>query len=236
MEQITISNITITIIRKKIRHIHLAVYPPMGRVHIAAPDTVNEDAIRLFAIAKLGWIRQQQRNFEQQERVTPREYKQRESHYFLGKRYLLNVVDTAATSKVILKNKRTLELHVKPAASAEKKEEVLTEWYREQLKKLVPPLVTKWEQLLQVQVLDMQIKRMKTKWGTCNIPAKRIWLNLELAKKPLQCLEYIVVHEMVHLLERNHSQRFQLLMDTYLPNWQQLKKELNRLPASHADW
>jgi predicted metal-dependent hydrolase len=236
MEQVQVGDVKIDIIRKKIKNIHLAVYPPTGRIRIAAPIGMNEDAIRIFAISKLGWIKRNQRNFIKQERITPREYKQRESHYFLGKRYLLNVVDATHTSKIIIKNKRSLELHIKPGASKEKKHTVLTEWYRVQLKNLIPPLVKKWEQILQVKVRDAQVKQMKTKWGTCNIDAKRIWLNLELAKKPESCLEYIIVHEMIHLLERHHNQRFLSLMNRFLPNWEQLKKELSKLPVSHADW
>jgi predicted metal-dependent hydrolase len=236
MEQITISNITIDVVRKDIKNIHLAVYPPTGRVRIAAPLKTNEDAIRLFAISKIGWIKRNQRKFEGQERMPPREYKQRESHYFQGRRYLLNVVETDKTQKVVLKNKKYLELHIKPDTPTAKRHEMLTEWYRVQLKKQIPAIVEKWEKLLNVKVEDWQVKQMKTKWGSCNIEQKRIWLNLELAKKPEHCLEYIVVHEMVHLLERHHNDRFLYYMDTYLPNWRQLKMELNKLPVSHADW
>jgi len=236
MNQITVSGINIDVVRKQIKNIHLAVYPPTGRVRIAAPITTSEDAIRLFTLTKLGWIKRQQLKFRQQERITPREYKQRESHYFLGKRYLLNIIDTSGSSKIVIKNIRTLELHIKPDSPAKKMHQVLTEWYRQQLKRLIPALVRKWEPILQVKVNEIRIKQMKTKWGACNIEAKRIWLNLELSRKPEQCLEYILVHEMVHLLERHHNERFHLLMSRHLPNWERLKKELNLLPVSHADW
>ncbi|MCW5924495.1 MAG: M48 family metallopeptidase [Saprospiraceae bacterium] len=236
MEQITIGNIKIDIVRKDIKNIHLAVYPPTGRVRIAAPLSVSEDAIRLFALSKLGWIKRNQRKFEGQERISPREYKQRESHYFQGRRYLLNIVETDKTQKVVLKNKKFIELHIKPDTPTAKRHEILTEWYRVQLKKQIPAIIDKWEKILNVKVDDWQVKQMKTKWGSCNIEKKRIWLNLELAKKPEHCLEYIIVHEMVHLLERHHNDRFQYFMDTHLPNWQQLKTELNKLPVSHADW
>jgi predicted metal-dependent hydrolase len=235
-EQIIISGISIDVIRKNIKNIHLAVYPPTGRVRIAAPIGTSDDAIRLFTLTKFGWIKRHQLNFNQQKRIPAREYKQRESHYFLGQRYLLNIVDTDGPSRVIVKSKRTLELYIQPGASTEKKHEVLTEWYRKQLKLLIPPLVQKWERVLNLMVSEVRIKQMKTHWGTCNIPAKRIWLNLELAKKPEQCLEYILVHEMIHLLERHHNQRFILLINRFLPNWEKLKKELNRLPVSHANW
>lgn len=236
MEQITISNIKIDVVRKDIKNIHLAVYPPTGRVRIAVPLKVNEDAIRLFAISKLGWIKRNQMKFEEQERLTPREYKQRESHYFQGRRYLLNIVETDRTQKVVLKNKKYIELHVKPNTPTAKRHKILTEWYRVQLKKQIPAIIDKWEKILNVKVDDRQVKQMKTKWGSCNIEKKRIWLNLELAKKPEHCLEYIIVHEMLHLLERHHNERFLYYMDTYLPNWRQLKNELNKLPVSHADW
>lgn len=236
MEQITISNISIDVVRKDIKNIHLAVYPPTGRVRIAAPLRVHEDAIRLFAISKLGWIKRHQRKFEGQERISPREYKNRESHYFQGKRYLLNIIEADAPPKVVLKNKTYIDLYVRPETPTAKRHEIMNEWYRQQLKQLIPELIETWEKTLNVKVSEWRVKLMKTKWGACNIEKKRIWLNLELAKKPIHCLEYIIVHEMVHLLERHHNDTFLYYMDKYLPNWKQLKAELNKLPASHADW
>jgi predicted metal-dependent hydrolase len=238
MEQMTISNITIDVVRKDIKNIHLAVYPPNGRVRLAAPLLVNDDTIRLFAIAKLGWIKRQQRNFEHQERIPEREYTYRESHYFQGRRYLLNIVEHDAPPKVLVRNKTTIDLYIRSATttSSAKRQEIMNEWYREQLKQHIPALIAKWEVIMDVNVHEWQIKQMKTKWGTCNIEKKRMWLNLELAKKPLHCLEYIIVHEMVHLLERHHNKRFLHYMDTFLPHWKQIKEELNALPLSHADW
>lgn len=236
MEQIVISNITIDVVRKNIKNIHLAVYPPTGRVRIAAPLSVNEDAIRLFAIAKLGWIKRHQHRFAAQERQTQREYKNRESHYFQGKRYLLNIIEADATPKVILRSKTYIDLYVRPKSTAEKCHEILNEWYRQQLKEVIPALITKWEKIINVEVNEWQVRQMKTKWGTCKIDKKRIWLNLELAKKPIQCLEYIIVHEMVHLLERHHNDKFLHYINTFLPNWKQLKSELNTLPVGYADW
>lgn len=236
MEQIIISNIKIDVVRKEIKNIHLAVYPPTGRVRIAAPLRVNEDAIRLFAISKLGWIKRHQRNFEGQERVSPRGYKNRESHYFQGRRYLLNIIEDEKPPKVVLKNKTYIDMYVRPETPVAKRHQIMNEWYRVQLKRQIPELIEKWEKRLNVKVSEGQVKLMKTKWGSCNIEIKRIWLNLELAKKPIQCLEYIIVHEMVHLLERKHNDKFLYYMDTHLPNWKQLKTELNKLPVSHADW
>ncbi len=236
MEQIIINDIKIDVVRKDIKNIHLAVYPPTGRVRIAAPLRVNDDAIRLFAISKLGWIKRHQRKFEGQDRISPREYKNRESHYFQGKRYLLNVIEADAPPKVVLKNKTYIDLCIRPETSTAKRHEIMNEWYRQQLKKQIPELIEKWEKKTNVRVGEWQVKLMKTKWGSCNIQKKRIWLNLELAKKPIHCLEYIIVHEMVHLLERHHNDKFLYYMDTFLSNWKQLKTELNKLPVSHAAW
>ena len=236
MEQITISNIKIDVVRKNIKNIHLAVYPPTGRVRIAAPLSVDEDAIRLFAISKLGWIKRHQRKFEGQERISPREYKNRESHYFQGRRYLLNIIEADAPPKVVVRNKTYIDLYVRPETSIAKRHAIITEWYRKEFKKTIPEFVEKWEKRMNVKVNEWQVKLMKTKWGSCTIEKKRVWLNLELAKKPIHCLEYIIVHEMVHLLERHHNEKFLYYMDAYLPNWKQLKTELNKLPASHADW
>lgn len=236
MDQITIRNITVDVVRKDIKNMHLAVYPPTGRVRIAAPLSVNDEVIKLFAISKLGWIKRHQRKFEKQDRETPREYKERESHYFQGIRYLLRIKETNGAGYVDLKGKTYLDLYVKPEASIEYKRNILNEWYRKQLKKIIPEIVERWEKKLNVTLNSWGIKQMKTKWGSCNIEAKRIWLNLELAKKPISCLEYIIVHEMVHLLERHHNDNFISYMDYYLPNWKHIKDELNRIPVSHANW
>ncbi|MEA5006924.1 MAG: SprT family zinc-dependent metalloprotease [Rikenellaceae bacterium] len=236
MDKITVSNITIDVIRKDIKNIHLAVYPPTGRVRIAAPLSVNDDAIRLFAISKLGWIKRHQREFDAQERISPREYKQRESHYFQGRRYLMKIIERDEPPKVILRTRTYIELYIRPNTSFEKRQEVITEWYRVELKKLIPGIIEKWEKSLNVTIDEWQVKQMKTNWGTCKIEKKRILINLELAKKPVHCLEYVILHEMVHLLERHHNERFLYYMDTFLPNWKQIRAELNKLPVSHADW
>lgn len=236
MEQITISNFKIDVVRKNIKNIHLAVYPPTGRVRIAAPLKVNDDAIRLFAISKIGWIKKNRLKFEGQERITPREYKNRESHYFQGHRYLLNIIESNTPPKIIIKNKTRIDLNVRPGTPVEKRHEIFTEWYRAELKKQIPSIIEKWVKLLNVKVNGWQVRQMKTKWGSCNIEKKRILINLELAKKPEHCLEYIIVHEMIHFMERHHNDKFLYYMDRHLSNWKQLKTELNKLPASHADW
>ena len=235
MRHIELGNISVDVIQKNIKNIHLSVYPPTGRVRIAAPLRMDLETIRVFAISKLGWIKKQQVKFRNQQRETPREFTTRESHYFLGKRYLLKVVEADLPPVVKIKH-NTLILQVRKGTNQEQKQFILHNWYRQQLKELIPKYISKWEVRMKVRVAEFGVKKMKTKWGSCNRDAKRIWLNLELAKKPVECLEYIVVHEMIHLLERNHNERFIAYIDKYLPQWRHYKEELNRLPVSHADW
>jgi predicted metal-dependent hydrolase len=234
--QLTVNRINVEVIRKDIKNLHLGVYPPNGRVRVAVPLTVSDDAVRLAVVDKLSWIKRQQAKFNAQSRQSQRAMVSGESHYFLGRRYRLRVLDHQGAGKVMLRNKAILELHVKTEAAAEQREKVLYQWYREQLKQLIPPLLEKWQPLLGVEVSAWGVKKMKTKWGACNTQARRIWLNLELAKKPVQCLEYIVVHELVHLLERNHNDRFTALMDQYLSNWRVYRDELNQAPLGHENW
>ena len=240
MEEIKVLNITsqlsVDVVRKDIKNMHLAVYPPTGRVRIAVPLRIDDESVRLFAISKIAWIRKQQRSFIAQDRQPPRQYKERESHYFQGKRYLLRVIEHDAPPTVILKTKTYIDLYVRPNTSPEQRGTILNEWYRTELKKLIQPIINKWENQIGVTVNEWQVKQMKTKWGTCNIEQKRIWINLELAKKPLPCLEYIVVHEMIHLLERHHNDRFFSLIEKFIPQWKFYKEELNRLPVSHGEW
>jgi hypothetical protein len=235
-DELQIGEIRIDIVRKDIKNMHLAVYPPTGRVRIAVPLYVKEEAIRLFAISKLGWIKRHQRSFAEQERVPPREFLERESHYFQGRRYLLRIKETTGPARVEHTGVKHLDIYAKPDADVAYLERTLNAWYRAQLKAILPEMIAHWEQKMAIQVADWGIKRMKTKWGSCNIEARRIWLNLELAKKPLSCLEYILVHEMVHFFERHHNDRFRAHMDRFLPHWEQARSELNRLPVSHADW
>ena len=235
MQQIELGNIKIDVELKNIKNIHLSVYPPNGKVKISAPDRMELDTIRVFAISKLQWIKKQQEAFRNQERETPREYLTKESHYFKGKRYLLKVIEHNAKPKVILKHSE-IELYIRPNATIEKRKQILDEWYRAELKKLVPKMIEKWEKKIGVKSNEFGIKKMKTKWGTCNTKAKRIWLNLEIAKKPFECLEYIIVHELVHLLERKHNEKFIKYMNEFMPKWRFYREELNRLPFSHVDW
>jgi len=235
VQTIVLGNITVDVELKDIKNIHLSVYPPVGKVRIAAPLRFDMETIRMYAISKLSWIRKQQEKILSQQREAQREYTSRESHYYLGKRYLLKVVKTETRQHVEIKH-NNIVLHIHADTSTVQKQTILQEWYREQLKEIVPKYIAKWEETMQVKVAEFGIKKMKTKWGTCNREASRIWINLELSKKPLECLEYIVVHEMVHLLERNHNNNFVAYMDKFLPQWRHLKEELNRLPVSHVDW
>ncbi|NDP28706.1 MAG: M48 family metallopeptidase [Flavobacterium sp.] len=235
MQEIHLGDIIIEVTLKDIKNVHLSVYPPFGQVKIAAPDRMELDTIRIYAISKLSWIRKQQAKIKAQKREAPREYLTKESHYYLGKRYLMKVMEHNAVPSVKL-NHNSIELSIRPQTDTAKRKEIIEEWYRAQLKELVPKYISKWEPILGVKGTNFGIKKMKTKWGTCNIGAQRIWLNLELAKKPATCLEYIIVHEMTHLLERNHNSRFVALMNRFLPNWVAIKEELNRLPVSHTEW
>lgn len=233
---ISASNIEIEVIRKDIKNMHLAVYPPTGRIRLAAPKKTDSEVIRLFAISKIGWIKKHIKNFNEQPRESQKEYTLGESHYFLGKRYMLQVVEHNGPNKVKLKGMKTIQLLVKPDSTVESKSTLVKEWYRTELKRLLPELIFKWEQIIGVKCNSWGVKQMRTKWGACNVDEKRIWLNLELAKKPINCLEYIIVHELVHLLERNHNEQFVAHMNRFMPKWQQHRTELNQLPVVHWDW
>lgn len=223
------------VIRKAIKHVHLSVLPPAGRVRVAAPHGVPADTIRLFVISKLAWIRSQQRKLLSQERETPREFLNKESHCVWGKRYLLEISHAEAAPSVRL-SPRKLHLQVRPDADQARCEEVLHAWYRQQVRDAVPALLDKWEPLLGVKANRVFVQRMKTKWGSCTPESGYIRLNTDLAKKPPECLEYIVVHELVHLLEPTHNERFVARLELHLPHWQLLRKRLNSLPVRHEEW
>ncbi len=233
--QIAFGDITVDVVLKDIKNIHLSVYPPNGRVRISAPSRMRLDTIRVFAISRLGWIKRQQKKLQEQERETPREYVDRESHYVWGKRYLLRVIEGDEAPSVALQHNRML-LRVRPGTDAKKKQAIVGAWYRQQLKKAVPPLIARWEPLVGVKVKRFFVQRMKTKWGSCNHRARTLRLNTELAKKPREYLEYIVVHEMTHVLEPTHNACFVALMDQFMPQWRFYRDQLNRLPVSHEDW
>ena len=233
--ELRLGEIAVDVVLKDIKNVHLGVYPPTGRVRISAPKRMSLNTIRVFAISKLGWIKQQQRKLRSQERETPREYLDRESHYVWGTRYLLKVVQDNDAPKVELKHRKMI-LRVAPGTSDEAKQATLARWYREQLKAAVPSLIAKWGPIIPANVERVFVQRMKTKWGSCNPRKRSIRLNTDLAKKPCECLEYIVVHEMVHVLEPTHGTRFVALMDRLMPQWRARRNELNRLPVCHEKW
>jgi len=234
--EIRVGGLAVQIVRKDIKNLHLGVYPPNGRVRVAAPLALTDDAVRLAVISRLGWIKRQRAKFEGQPRQSQREMVTGESHYFLGQRYRLNVIEHHGAGKVVLPNKSTMALYVRPEASLVRRKQVLQRWYREQLKTLIPPLLEKWQTTLGVQAAHWGVKKMKTKWGSCNIGPRRVWFNLELAKKPVQCLEYIVVHELTHLLERHHNERFTRFIEQHLPTWRVWRDMLNHAPLAHENW
>ena len=234
--EIRVSGLVVQVVRKNIKNLHLGVYPPNGRVRVAAPLSVNNDAIRLAVAAKLGWIKKHQARFRAQSRQSGRELVSGESHYYLGHRYRLRVLYHDGVPRAVVRGKYAIEIHVRPGTTAERRRQVLQDWYRQQLRELTPPLLKKWQAALDVQVTEWRIKKMKTKWGSCNFKARRIWLNLELVKKPIQCLEYIIVHELSHLIEQHHNDRFISIMDQHMPHWRLHRQELNSAPLAHETW
>ena len=233
---IDIRGISVEVVRKDIKNFYIGVHPPKGRVRVSVPLRLDDDAVRMAVISRLGWIRRQQAAFEGQDRQSQREFVTGESHYFAGRRYRLEVVEQDCPPKVWLPNNTKVALRVRPGSDRDTREAVMQRWYRQYLRSQLPPLLEKWKVKLGVSVNEVRIRKMKTLWGSCNVEAKRIWLNLELAKKSESCLVYVLVHEMVHLLERSHNERFRELMDNFLPQWRIYRDELNRAPLPHEDW
>jgi predicted metal-dependent hydrolase len=222
-ERLNLGEIGVDVTFKNIKNVHLSVYPPAGRVRISAPMRMNLDTVRVFAISKLGWIKQQQRRLLEQERETPREYLNLESHYLWGKRYLLRLIEGNQPPTIEVQHSKLL-LCVPPKTTEEKKQEA------------VPTVIARWSPVLGVTVKGFYVRQMKTKWGSCNHSAGTIRLNTDLAKKPKECLEYVAVHEMAHLLEPTHNARFIALMERFMPNWRVRRNHLNQLPVRHEEW
>jgi predicted metal-dependent hydrolase len=233
---IKVNGLLVNIVRKEIKNLHLGVYPPDGRVRVAAPLAVSDEAVRLAVVDKLGWIKRRQARFQAQPRQGKREMINGESHYFLGQRYRLRLIEHSGAAKVAVRNTATIELYARSTSSTRYRERVLQDWYRQQLIELIPPLIEKWQGILGVECAGWRIRRMKTRWGTCSTETGRISLNLELAKKPIQCLEYIIAHELVHLIERRHNDLFVSLMSEYLPQWRLHRQLLNDTPLAHEIW
>jgi len=235
-DRIEIGGIEVEIVRKDIKHLHLGVYPPDGRVRVAVPLRLDDDAVRLAVISRLAWIRRKRAEFEGQDRQSRREFVTGESHYFEGRRYRLDVIESTGPTGIRLRDKAWIEMRVRPDAGRDAREAMLYSWYRARLRERIPELIAKWEPRIDVSVAEWRIRRMKTRWGTCNPDARRLWLNSELAKKPIPCLEYVVVHEMVHLIERAHNDRFRKILDRVMPGWGSRLDELNREHLVDEGW
>ena len=234
-ETIQLGEIAIALTRKDVKHAHLSVHPPRGRVTLVAPNGTRKEVARAYAISKLGWIRDQQAKMRGQARETPRQFVERESHYLWGRRYLLTVSDEEAKPSIRLSH-RAIMLTVRQGSNGAKRAAVMHEWHKSLLHKAVRELIAKWEPGLSVDVAGYFLQRMKTKWGSCNHRARTIRLNTELVKKPKDLLEYVVVHEMLHLIEPTHSERFLGLMSKHYPAWRDARAELNELPLAAAVW
>lgn len=234
--KIRVANLMIDTVKKDIRNIHLGVYPPNGRVRVATPLKTSDETIRLFVISKMHWIKKQRQKFIQQERQTQRQYVSGESHNVLGRRYRLNVIETNDRPRIEIRRSTRLDLHVLPDMTAQAREAVFDKFYRSELREVIPSMLERWQKKLEVNVDEIRIRKMKTKWGTCNPAEGRIWLNLELAKKPSHCIDYVFVHELVHLIEKKHSERFMQLLESFFPNWERAKIELNRAALGYSKW
>ncbi|MBS63170.1 SprT family zinc-dependent metalloprotease [Salinisphaera sp.] len=234
-ETIELGELSIQVTRKAVRNVHLSVHPPDGRVTLTAPSNTRLDVARAYAISKLEWIRAQQSQLREQPRETPRQFVRRESHYVWGRRYLLDVEERDAAPGVHLDHRR-ITINVRPGSSTAKRAEVMHAWHKRLLHKAVPPLIEQWQPKLGVTVSRYYLQRMKTKWGSCNERASNIRLNTELVKKPKDLLEYVIVHEMAHLLEPTHNSRFIELLDIHYPCWREARSELNELPLTAEAW
>lgn len=234
--RIEVGGIVVELVRKDIKNVHIGIYPPEGRVRLAVPAHVSDEVARMAVVRRMGWIRRRRREFLAQARQPVRELIPGESHYFWGRRYRLRVIEEEARPVVRLRGNQYIEIHVRPGSDVAKRSEVLHAWYREHLALEIRALLEKWEHQVGCSVASWGIRRMRTRWGTCNPKTSRILLNLELVKKPPQCLEYVLVHELVHLIEPRHSDRFRQIMDELLPTWPALRRELNQAPLAHEDW
>ncbi|MEV4804797.1 SprT family zinc-dependent metalloprotease [Nonomuraea sp. NPDC049421] len=231
---LTVAGLAVDVVYKDIKNLHISVYPPVGQVRVAAPQRLDEDAIRLAIIQRLPWIKKQRQQLQDADRQTDRRMVSGETHYVWGERYRLDS-SRVGRSHIELKGK-TLWLTAPAGADGDTKRAILDRWYRRELKAALPKLIAKWEPIIGEHVANFVVRRMKTKWGTCQTVTRAIWINPELAKKNPRCLEYIVVHEMVHFLERTHSERFVALMDKFMPDWQARRDELNEAPLAAEDW
>ncbi len=236
MSVMLIGEMELKVNRKPIKNLHISVLPPDGLVRVSAPSHLTDTAIRMAVISRIPWIRRQQKDFSDQPRMSAREMVSGETHYVWGRRYRLEIIERQGKHVVKQKGVSKLQLYINPGTTIENRTMLLNEWLRKQLKERIPGMLEYWQTKMDVCPNHWGVKKMKTKWGSCNTASKRIWLNLELAKKPPECLEYILVHELIHLLERHHNERFKSLIDGYLPNWRQCRDTLNSMPLAHESW
>ncbi len=229
--QIEVGGVVFNLLQKRIKNMHLRIYPPRGEVRISAPSRLSLDVITKFISSKISWIKEQQIKIKNRKIIAPLKFISGESHYFFGEKYLLQIVENAQSNAVFLLDKK-IEIHLKKNLRREERKKLLDEFYRREIKKIISQFIAKYEKKMGVKVREFGVKKMKTRWGTCNVRAGRIWINLELAKRKIECLEFIVTHEMTHLLERKHSKKFFALMDNFLPNWREAKNELKVLSIS----
>ena len=234
MMELTISGIHITAEKKQIKNMYIRVIPPDGKVRITAPISATDDAIRMFAVSRIAWVKKQRQKFDEQPRQTERKYVTGESHYLWGKRYRLDVRYSNVRNEISVSGQNII-LQVRRDSTSRQRANAMDNWYRGILKNAVPPVVKKCEELVGVMAREWQIKNMRTKWGTCNVAVKRIWLNLQLAKKTPECLEYVIIHELVHLLEKSHNDIFRAYMDRFYPNWRTVKEHLNEQMLDYMD-
>lgn len=233
---IKVGGVDVVVLHKKVKNLHLNVLPPIGKVRVSAPVGMDDDAIRTFLASRISWIKKNQAKFKGQERQTARKYISGESHFFLGSRYRLEVEFTDVTLGVDIKNKKKMVLNVKPKCQLLRREQIVRDWYRYELRNIISDLIDKWQKKIGVKANYWGIRKMKTRWGTCDEKTNRLWFNLELVKKPVSCIQYVVVHELIHLIERKHNDKFIGLIDKYLPKWRSEKDELNRQILSYDEW
>ena len=234
--RLEVGGVSVEVIRKDIKHLHLGVHPPDGRVRVSAPMRLDDEAVRTAVVTRLAWIRRKRDEFRKQQRETRRAFVSGESHWFEGRRYRLDVIESSGPARVRLRSNAWIELRVRPGTDRDAREKILYAWYRARLRERIPVWSAKWEPKVGVRVAEWRIRRMKTRWGTCNTHARRVWLNSELAKKPLACTEYVALHEMVHLVEPSHNDRFHEIMDALMPRWRLRADELNRTRLADEEW
>lgn len=233
--KLRVAELEVEVVRKAIKNLHISVHPPLGRVRVAAPHAMSDDAVRRAVVTRLGWIKRQRAAFANQPRSGAPEFVSGESHWVFGRRYRLQVVEHDAPAEVSICGGR-LQLRCKPGMTAAGRARVLDAWYRERLAEVVAPMFGRWCRRIGVDASEFRIKRMRTKWGTCSVRARRIWLNVEIARRPQRCVEYLLVHELVHLLEAKHGPKFVAIMDQHLPSWRRLRSLLNDGPLAHQNW